>query len=49
MIISFTLFFGALGYIFYMSKEEVSLIDEISTEKTKEDEDLYKDLEDLFI
>ena len=49
MIISFTLFFGAISYLFYMSKEEVSLIDEISTEKTKEDEDLYKDLEDLFI
>ena len=49
MIIPFTLFFSLLGYLFYMSKEDVSLIDEISTEKTKEDEDLYKDLEDLFI
>ena len=45
MIIPFTLLFGALGYLYYKSKDEVSLD---HSEQLKED-DLYKDLEDLFI
>ena len=51
MIIPFTLFFGAIGYLFYKSKEEVSLIegDQLESLKQIEDDDLYKDLEDLFI
>ena len=50
MILPTTLLLGALGYLFYTSKKEISLdhhdpIEEIQ----KEDNDLYKDLEDLFI
>ena len=52
MIIPFTLFFVAIGYLFYKSKEEVSLVegDQLDSSLTEiEDDDLYKDLEDLFI
>ena len=49
MVIPFTLFFGFLGYLFYKSKEEVSLIDDLSQGNLNDDEELYKDLEDLFI
>ena len=52
MIIPFTILFGAIGYLFYKSKDEVSLIERdqlnLQSEQTEED-DLYKDLEDLFI
>tara|TARA_B100001769_G_C21990909_1_gene532586 strand:+ start:54 stop:212 length:159 start_codon:yes stop_codon:yes gene_type:complete len=52
MIIPFTLLFGAVGYLFYRSKEEVSLLErdqlESQTEEIEED-DLYKELGDLFI
>ena len=52
MIIPFTLLIGAIGYLYYKSKDEVSLIeveklDSDSDQKGKDD--LYKDLEDLFI
>ena len=52
MIIPFTLLLGAIGYVYYKSKEEVSLIEgnQLDTpNEQKEDDDLYKDLEDLFI
>ena len=49
MVIPFTLFFGALGYLYYKSKEEVSLLDDSYNKKNEKDDDLYKDLEDLFI
>ncbi len=52
MIIPFTLLFGALGYLYYRSKDEVSLVEaetSDSTGKHLDDDDLYKDLEDLFI
>ena len=49
MILPTTLLLGALGYLFYNSKKELS-IDHISTtENKKKNDDLYKDLEDLFI
>ena len=52
MIIPFTLLFGALGYLYYRSKDEVTLLEreniDSKNEQIKED-DLYKDLEDLFI
>tara|TARA_B100000886_G_scaffold217284_1_gene150764 strand:- start:148 stop:294 length:147 start_codon:yes stop_codon:yes gene_type:complete len=48
MILPVTLFFGALGYFFYTSKKELSLDNDVSSENHKDD-DLYKDLEDLFI
>ena len=49
MILPTTLLFGALGYLFYTSKKELLLDDDSSLEKSKENDDLYKDLEDLFI
>ena len=48
MILPTTLLLGALGYLFYTSKKELSLDNIDPTEKQK-DNDLYKDLEDLFI
>ena len=48
MILPTTLLLGALGYLFYTSKRELSL-DHDLTENKKENDDLYKDLEDLFI
>ena len=49
MILPTTLLLGALGYIFYTSKKELSLDKIDSIENPKENDDLYKDLEDLFI
>tara|TARA_Y100000991_G_scaffold213350_2_gene198912 strand:+ start:1619 stop:1777 length:159 start_codon:yes stop_codon:yes gene_type:complete len=52
MIIPFTLFFGAIGYLYYKSKDEVTLAEgdqlDLKGEQIDND-DLYKDLEDLFI
>ena len=48
MILPTTLLFGALGYLIYTSKKELSM-DEAPLENLKENDDLYKDLEDLFI
>ena len=49
MILPTTLLLGALGYLFYTSKKEL-LVDRIDhLENQKENDDLYKDLEDLFI
>ena len=49
MILPTTLLLGALGYLFYNSKKELSLDHHNPTENQKETDDLYKDLEDLFI
>ena len=52
MIIPLTLLFGAFGYLYYKSKDEVTLIQKEtlnSSNKQAEKDDLYKDLEDLFI
>ena len=49
MILPATLLFGALGYLLYTSKKELSLDTDVSLEKSNENDDLYKDLEDLFI
>ena len=52
MIIPFTLLFGAIGYLYYKSKDEVTLVegDQLDTSPEQiEEDDLYKDLEDLFI
>ena len=48
MILPTTLFFAALGYLLYTSKKEPS-IDESTLENSKENDDSYKDLDDLFI
>ena len=47
MILPTTLLLGALGYLFYTTKKELPL--EHLDPKGKEKDDLYKDLEDLFI
>ena len=49
MILPTTLLLGALGYLFYSSKKELLLNDDASSEDSIESENLYKDLEDLFI
>ena len=52
MIIPFTLLFGAIGYLYYKSKDEVSLIEVEKLDSPSDqidEDDLYKDLEDLFI
>ena len=49
MILPATLLLGALGYLFYNSKKELSIDNHNITETQKENNDLYKDLEDLFI
>ena len=49
MILPATLLLGALGYLFYTSKKELSLDHQDHQENQKENDDLYKDLEDLFI
>ena len=49
MILPTTLLLGALGYLFYTSKKELSLDQHDSLDNQKENTDLYKDLEDLFI
>ncbi len=49
MILPTTLLFGALGYLIYTSKKELSLNDDPHLENSIENDDLYKDLEDLFI
>ena len=49
MILPTTLLLGALGFLFYTSKKELSLDHNDVIESQKEKDDLYKDLEDLFI
>ena len=49
MILPTTLLLGALGYLFFTSKRKLSLDQHELIENQKENDDLYKDLEDLFI
>ena len=49
MILPTTLLLGALGYLFYTSKKELPPDNLEPIENQKENDDLYKDLEDLFI
>ena len=49
MILPTTLLLGALGYLFYTSKRELSPEHHDLIENKKENDDLYKDFEDLFI
>ena len=49
MILPTTLLLGALGYLFYTSKKDLSLDHNDPMENQMENDDLYKDLEDLFI
>ena len=52
MILPFTFLLGALGYLYYKSKDEVTLVDKNTIDSQNEqfdDDDLYRDLKDLFI
>ena len=52
MVIPFTLLLGALGYLYYKSKEDLTIVEKDSIDsniKKFDAEDLYKDIEDLFI
>ena len=49
MILPTTILLGALGYLFYNSKKEFSIDHNNLKENQKDNDDLYKDLEDLFI
>ena len=49
MILPTTLLLGALGYLFYTSKKELSLDHDDPIENQKDNDDLYEDLKDLFI
>ena len=49
MILPTTLLLGALGYLFYTTKKELSPDHHELIENQKENDDLYKNLEDLFI
>ena len=49
MILPTTLLLGTLGYLFYTSKKELSLDNHDPVENRKENDDLFKDLEDLLI
>ena len=49
MILPTTLLLGVLGFLFYTSKKELSLDHNNPSVNQKENDDLYKDLEDLFI
>ena len=49
MILPTILLLGALGYLFYNSKRELSPDHNEFIENQIENDDLYKDFEDLFI
>tara|TARA_A100001388_G_C28515239_1_gene378276 strand:+ start:269 stop:418 length:150 start_codon:yes stop_codon:yes gene_type:complete len=49
MIIPFAFLLGSLAFLFYKSKEEVTLVNDLSNEVIEEENEIYKDLEDLFI
>ena len=52
MLVLLTFFFSALGYFYFKSRLEATFVegDQLDMPKEKsEDDDLYKDLEDLFI
>ena len=49
LILPTTLLLGAIGYLFYTSKKEISLDHHEQIENQKDNDDLYKNLEDLFI
>ena len=49
MILPPTLLLGALAYLFYNSKKELSIDNRNTTENQKENDDSNKDLDDLFI
>ena len=49
MVLPITLLFCGFGFLIYKSKKEVYLVDTLHDDKSKEEDDLYEDLKDLFI
>ena len=49
MLILFALFFCALGYIIKSYKNKITLMDESLLDKPENDDNLFKDLDDLFV
>ena len=49
MILPTTLLLGTLVYLFYTSKKELTTDNDAPLENSKDNDDLYKELEDLFI
>ena len=49
MILPTTILLGALGYLSYTTKKEISIDHHDTKENQKENDDLYEDLKDLFI
>ena len=49
MILSSTLFFLALGYLIHNSKKNISVVNNYHIENQQEIDDLFKDLNDLYI
>ena len=49
MLVPFSLLLGSLGYLFYKTKKEATLVDDSTREEINIEDELYEDLEDLFI
>ena len=53
MIFTFSIIFAALGYFIYKSKDEITLIEDGNIDssdlKIKDEDDLFKELKDLYI
>ena len=49
MMFPVTIILGALGYLFYKTKKEVALVDDLTLDESGDEDYLYKDIEDLFI
>ena len=49
MILPTTILLGALGYLSYTTKKEISIDHYDSIKNQKDNDDFYKDLDDLFI
>tara|TARA_B100000945_G_C19818708_1_gene339549 strand:- start:139 stop:288 length:150 start_codon:yes stop_codon:yes gene_type:complete len=49
MFLPITLLFCGLGYLFYTSKKELAVVNESTSDNSKDDEEFNNDWEDLFI
>ena len=49
MFIPTALLFGTLGYLFYSSKKELVIDDDAIIDNRRNNDELYKEIEDLFI
>ncbi len=49
MILPVCLLFVALAYLFYISKKELLMDQDVPLSTSKENDESYKDLQDLFI